>query len=117
MIFIKIGIIFCGLSVILGAFGAHSLERIIDDKMDIFKTGIQYQIFHSLALIMTGILSRILEIDLSTSGYLFVAGIILFSGALYLIAIYKFSSLGIIAPIGGALFIFGWISLLYQVVR
>ena len=50
MIFIKIGIIFCGLSVIIGAFGAHTLEKIIDDKMNTFKTGVQYQMFHGLAL-------------------------------------------------------------------
>ena len=56
MLLIQLGIIFCALSVIIGAFGAHSLESTIADKMDIFKTGVQYQIFHSLALILTGIL-------------------------------------------------------------
>ena len=46
MLLIQIGIIFCALSVIIGAFGAHSLESTIADKMDTFKTGVQYQIFH-----------------------------------------------------------------------
>ena len=50
MLFIKLGIIFCMLSVIIGAFGAHSLESTIGDKMETFKTGVQYQIFHGLAL-------------------------------------------------------------------
>ena len=117
MVFIKIGIIFCGLSVIIGAFGAHALEKIIADKMDTFKTGTQYQIFHGLALIMTGVLSKTLDIDLTVVGYLFILGIILFSGALYLIAIYKYSFLGMIAPIGGLFFIFGWIALLYLIAR
>ena len=58
MFFIQIGIIFCMLTVIIGAFGAHSLESTIGDKMDTFKTGIQYQIFHGIALIITGILSK-----------------------------------------------------------
>ena len=115
MIFIKIGIIFCGLSVIIGAFGAHSLEKIIGDKMDTFKTGVQYQMFHGLALIITGILSKILEIDLSIAGYLFTAGIILFSGSLYLIAVYKYSFLGMVAPIGGLSFIVGWVILFYKI--
>ena len=56
MLLIQIGIIFCCLSVIIGAFGAHSLEATIADKMSTFRTGVQYQIFHGLALILTGIL-------------------------------------------------------------
>ena len=115
MLFIKLGIIFCMLSVIIGAFGAHSLENTIGDKMETFKTGVQYQIFHGLALIVTGLLSIILKIDLSISGYFFILGICLFSGALYFIAIYKYSFLGMIAPIGGLSFIVAWIVLLYKI--
>ena len=115
MLLIQVGIIFCALSVIIGAFGAHSLENIIADKIDIFKTGVQYQIFHGLALILTGILSKVLEIDLNISGYLFIIGIILFSGTLYLISIYKYSFLGMIAPIGGLSFIIGWFILIFKI--
>ena len=114
MLFIKIGIIFCMISVIIGAFGAHSLENMIGDKMDTFKTGVQYHMFHGLALILTGILSKIFEIDISTAGYLFAIGIILFSGSLYLISIYKYSFLGMIAPVGGLCFVFGWGFLIYK---
>ena len=114
MLFIKSGIFFCMLSVIIGAFGAHSLENIIGDKIEIFKTGVQYQMFHGLALILTGVLSKVFEIDVSLSAYLFIAGIVLFSGALYLIAICKYSFLGMIAPIGGLSFIIGWALLLYR---
>ena len=115
MLFIKLGIIFCMLSVIIGAFGAHSLENIISDKMETFKTGVQYQIFHGLALIITGLLSIVLKIDLSLSGYLFVLGICLFSGSLYLISIYKYSFLGMVTPIGGLSFIIGWALLVYKI--
>ena len=115
MLFIKLGIIFCMLSVIIGAFGAHSLESAIGDKMDTFKTGVQYQIFHGIALIVTGILSIVLKIDLNIVGYLFILGIFLFSFILYLIAIYKYSFLGMIAPIGGLSFIVAWAILLYKI--
>ena len=83
--------------------------------MDTFKTGIQYQIFHGIALIITGILSIVLKIDLNIVGYLFVSGIFLFSFILYLIAIYKYSFLGMVAPIGGLSFIMAWALLLYKV--
>ena len=115
MIFIKIGIIFCMLSVIIGALGAHFLEDKIADKMDTFKTGVQYQIFHGLALMLTGILSINLDVDLSIVGYLFIIGIILFSISLYLIAICKYSFLGMVAPLGGLSFIAAWIILLYKI--
>ena len=115
MLFIKLGIIFCMLSVIIGAFGAHSLESTIGDKMETFKTGVQYQIFHGLALIFTGLLSIVLKIDLSIAGYLFIVGICLFSGALYLISIYKYSFLGMVAPIGGLSFIIAWSILFYKI--
>ena len=115
MIFIKIGIIFCMLSVIIGAFGAHSLEDKIADKMDTFKTGVQYQIFHGLALMLTGILSINLDVDLSIVGYLFIIGIILFSISLYLIAICKYSFLGMVTPLGGLSFIAAWAILLYKI--
>ena len=115
MLFIKIGIIFSMLTVIIGAFGAHSLSNIIGDKMDTFKTAVQYEIFHSLALIIVGILSKVFEVDLSDTGYFFIAGIMLFSGSLYLISIYKYSFLGMIAPIGGVCFIIGWLYIAIQI--
>ena len=115
MLFIQIGIVFCMLTVIIGAFGVHSLANIIGDKMDTFKTGVQYEMFHSLALIITGILSKVFEVDLSGAGYFFIAGIMLFSGSLYLISIYKYSFLGMVAPIGGLFFIIGWALILYKI--
>ena len=69
----------------------------------------------ALHLCIIGILSKILEIDLSIAGYLFTAGIILFSGSLYLIAVYKYSFLGMVAPIGGLSFIVGWVILFYKI--
>ena len=76
---LKIGIFFCALSVIIGAFGAHSLENIIGDKMETFKTGVQYQMFHALALILIALISKTFNIEVNIIAYLFIAGIILFS--------------------------------------
>ena len=116
MLFIKIGIFFCMFSVIIGAFGAHALKDMIDNKMDTFDTGVQYQFFHGLALMLTGILSiNLPDVDLSIVGYLFIIGIILFSISLYLIAICKYSVLGMVTPLGGLSFIAAWAILLYKI--
>ena len=115
MLFVKIGILCYALSVVIGAFGAHSLESTIADKMETFKTGVQYQIFHGLGLILIGILSKVLGLDLSVSGYLMITGIVLFSGSLYLISIFKYSFMGMIAPLGGLSFIISWVILLFKI--
>ena len=115
MFFIKLGSIFGFLSVVIGSLGAHSLENIIHNKIDIFKTGLHYQMFHSLALILTGIISKITHKNLTKIGYLFITGIILFSGSLYFIAIFKISTIGIITPIGGLFLMMGWIMLIYKI--
>ena len=111
---LKTGIFLCGLSVIIGAFGAHSLENIIGDKIETFKTAVQYQIFHAIGLILVGLIAKTFKLELNTVAYLFFSGIILFSGSLYLISIYKYSFLGIITPIGGLCFIIGWAILLFK---
>ena len=91
------------------------LKELIADKINIFKTGIQYHMFHALALIITGLLSDKLKKNLNSIYYLFISGIIFFSGSLYLISIFKYSFLGILTPIGGLFFIGGWIMLLYKI--
>lgn len=111
---LKTGIFLCGLSVIIGAFGAHSLENIIGDKIETFKTAVQYQIFHAIGLILVGLIAKTFSLELNTVAYLFFSGIILFSGSLYLISIYKYSFLGIITPIGGLCFIIGWAILFFK---
>jgi uncharacterized membrane protein YgdD (TMEM256/DUF423 family) len=111
---IKSGIIFSIFSIAIGAFGAHALANIIADKIEVFKTAVQYQIFHALGLILIGIIAKIFSVDLNIVAYLIICGIILFSGSLYMISIYKLSYLGMITPIGGTLFIIGWSLLLFR---
>ncbi len=98
------------LSVILGAFAAHGLKsRLAENLLDTFQTGVQYQMLHSLALILLVILYRLLPHDLlHYSAAFMLAGIVLFSGSLYMLAITQIKWFGPITPLGGLCFIIGW---------
>lgn len=102
------------LAVVIGAFGAHGLKgRITTDLMAIFQTGVQYHFYHTLALLLVGILMlQFPQISLlKWSGWLFIAGIVIFSGSLYALAITDIKWLGAITPIGGVAFIAGWLTM------
>lgn len=124
-IFLIIGTVLAGLSVVLGAFGAHGLKKVVSpENVAVYQTGVHYQMYHALGLILIGILSeRILNNYLSYAGVLFVAGIVLFSGSLYLIvSLYAMNKtvptvVGVLTPFGGLLFIAGWICLLISLLR
>jgi len=124
-IFLIIGSLLAGLAVALGAFGAHGLKKVVSaENVAIYQTGVQYQMYHALALIFVGILSeRILNSSLSYAGVLFVAGVVFFSGSLYLIvslnAMNKSvpTAVGILTPIGGLFFILGWICFLVSLLK
>ena len=103
------------LAVIMGAFAAHALKQFFDQyATDVFKTGNFYHFIHSLALIIVGILQQKFDIDLTISGYSFFFGIVIFSGSLYTLALTGVKGLGAITPIGGLLFILGWLWLAIQ---
>ncbi len=112
-----IGAISGCLVVIMGAFGAHALNGILDDYgKSIYNKAVLYHMFHSIAILILGLINKIQpEITLSMSGWAFLFGIILFSGSLYILAITGIKSLGMITPIGGILFIMGWIFLFIKV--
>ena len=112
-----IGAISGCLVVILGAFGAHALNKILDDygKL-IYDKAVLYHMFHSIALLILGLINKIQpEIPLSMVAWSFIFGIVLFSGSLYILAITDIKSLGMITPIGGILFLIGWILLSMKV--
>ncbi len=117
--FLKLSALLGALSVILGAFGAHSLKAIISGKgLATFETGVRYQFYHVIALLITGILYKeFTNNSLLWAGRLFCLGMLLFSGSLYFltfIEIVEFNNLkwvGAITPIGGVSFILGWIFL------
>ena len=103
------------LSVILGAFAAHSLKNFLNEySMEVFETANFYHFIHSIALILTGIICKQFTLDLSIAGLCFFCGIIIFSGSLYLLSITGFKILGAVTPIGGVLFIIGWSYIAYQ---
>ena len=110
------GILGC-IAVIMGAFGAHALNEILDDYgKSIYNKAVLYHMFHSIAILILGLINKIQpEIQLSMAGWSFVFGIILFSGSLYILAITGIKPLGMITPIGGMLFIIGWVLLVLKV--
>jgi uncharacterized membrane protein YgdD (TMEM256/DUF423 family) len=102
------------LAVVLGAFGAHALKKMISPEMlEVYKTGVQYQFYHTFALLAVGILMHFnTSKALQWSGYLFVLGILLFSGSLYVMTITDIKGLGIITPFGGTVWIVAWFLLM-----
>jgi len=112
-IFFALGSIFCGLAVGLGAFGAHGLENILTpERLITYETAVRYQMYHAIALLVVALaLARwpAAAKPLQTGGWLFVAGIILFSGSLYLLSVGGIKWLGVITPLGGVAFVAGWL--------
>lgn len=117
--FLKTAALLGALSVAAGAFGAHALKQVFADKyLAIFETAVRYQFYHVFALIAVGLLLKEFPNSyLLWSGRLFIFGIIIFSGSLYLMTILEaagqqgFKWLGAITPIGGLCLIAGWILL------
>ena len=96
--------------VAFGAFGAHGLRgRLSPDMLAVFETGVRYQMYHALALMLVAAAAARIEGRLvSAAGWLFVTGIVLFSGSLYLLAVTGITVLGAITPIGGVAFLAAW---------
>jgi len=108
--FLLLGAIFGFLAVGLGAFGAHGLRgRISPEMLAVFETGVRYHMYHALALILTSVLmARISGWLVTTAGWCFVGGILLFSGSLYALALSGVTIFGAITPFGGLAFLAGW---------
>ncbi|PLR96644.1 DUF423 domain-containing protein [Bacillus sp. T33-2] len=114
-LFIIIGAINAFLAVALGAFGAHGLEGRVESRyLEIWKTGVTYQMFHATGIVLIGILAGNLPANalFSWSGWLMLIGIILFSGSLYVLTLTKISILGAITPLGGVSFLAAWVLLI-----
>ena len=124
-LFLILGSVLSGLSVVLGAFGAHGLKKIVSPEVvTTYQTGVQYQMYHAIAILFLGLMAeRYTSSLLHYAGFMFLGGIVLFSGSLYGIVSMQAmnrgipSGLGIITPIGGLLFIVGWILLLLAVIK
>jgi uncharacterized membrane protein YgdD (TMEM256/DUF423 family) len=105
--------------VTLGAFGAHALKsRVGEDLLNVFEIGVRYQMYHAFALLAVGwALTRWPESAANTAGWLFLAGIVIFSGSLYLMTLTGARWLGAITPLGGLCLIAGWVALALAALR
>jgi len=108
------------LAVALGAFAAHGLRNTLSPELlNTFQTGVQYHMYHALALFGVGLLALYYPAQSAVriSGWLFVVGIVLFSGSLYVLALSGIRWLGAITPLGGVAFLAGWILLAWSMLR
>jgi uncharacterized membrane protein YgdD (TMEM256/DUF423 family) len=110
-LFLVIGCIAALLAVAIGAFGAHGLKaRIAPELLPVFKIGVEYHFYHALGLILAGLAAFHLPESrhLRAAGWAMLAGIVLFSGSLYLLALTGFGWLGAVTPFGGLAFLAAW---------
>jgi len=117
------GTLFGGLAVVLGAFAAHGLEKLITpDQIETFETGVRYQMYHAFLLLIVGCINMIDEKTKKTILWITVFGIILFSGSIYVLATndltsFDFKTIGFVTPLGGLLFIITWGILLFKFLK
>jgi uncharacterized membrane protein YgdD (TMEM256/DUF423 family) len=118
-LFYGLGAVLGALGVVAGAFGAHALRsRIGPEMLAVFETGVRYHLIHALALLGVGwAATRWSSPAVPAAGWLFVTGVLLFSGSLYALAISGVRALGLVTPIGGGALIAGWIALAWAVWR
>jgi len=119
-LFLILGGINAALVVMLGAFGAHGLKaRMTVEMLAVYQTGVHYHLFHALGLLVVGLVATQIadSVFLRWSGWLMLAGIILFSGSLYMLSVGGMRWLGMITPIGGTAFIIAWLLLLVAAVK
>lgn len=111
--FFAAGCVSALVAVTLGAFGAHGLRgRLVPDMLTTFDIGVRYQMYHALGLVAVGLgMTRWPSSSMALAGWLFIAGTLVFSGSLYVLALSGQRWLGAVTPIGGAAFIAGWIVL------
>jgi len=119
-LFLQAGSLLGAVGVMVGAFGAHALKPMLtaSGRFETFETGVRYQFYHAIALVLIGILSKhISNKTLTYSGYCMLAGVLIFSGALYTICFTGLNVFDAVAPIGGTLLVIGWLLLFWSVTK
>ena len=119
-LFLSMGSLLALAAVVIGAFGAHGLKaRLSPEMLGVYQTGVQYHFYHALGLVLVGLACLHLpeSIALRASGWLMAAGVLLFSGSLYALALTGEKWLGAVAPLGGTAFILAWGTFAWAVLR
>ncbi len=118
-VFFGLGALSALAAVAAGAFGAHLLrERLTSEMLAIFEVGVRYQMYHALRLMAAAwAASRWPGVAASSAGWLFVAGTVIFSGSLYVLALTGQRAWGAVTPLGGLAFLAGWICLFWSAFR
>lgn len=112
---IALGALNAALAVAAGAFGAHALrERLAPRALEIFETAARYHLIHAVAIVLCGVIATR---GATTAGWILLAGIAIFSGSLYALALTDTKALGAITPLGGLAFLVGWSWLAYTAWR
>jgi len=112
---VAVGALNAALAVAAGAFAAHGLrERLAARPLEIFETAARYHLIHAVAMVLCGVL---VARGASTAGWILFAGIVIFSGSLYVLALTDVKALGAITPIGGLAFLVGWLLLAWSAWR
>ena len=120
---ISTGAVFGMIAIILGAFGAHALKKVLSiDQLSSFETGVRYQMYHALFLLFVGLMNDLSQKAKKTIFFLVIFGVILFSGSIYLLATndltsFDFKVIGFATPIGGLLLIGAWAVLLFDLLK
>jgi uncharacterized membrane protein YgdD (TMEM256/DUF423 family) len=120
---ISTGAIFGMLAIILGAFGAHALKKVLSlEQLSTFETGVRYQMYQALFLLFVGLMTDLSQKTKKNIYYLVLFGVILFSGSIYLLATntltpFDFKVIGFLTPIGGLLLILAWGVLFFNIIK
>ena len=118
-IWVIVGAILLALAIVLGAFGAHIIKsKISSEDLAIFEIGVRYHIYHAIGLMVVGLIGfHVHQNIIDIPALIITAGIIIFSGSLYILVLTGVRWMGSITPIGGLLFIIGWILLAVNLIR
>ncbi|HET7500630.1 MAG TPA: DUF423 domain-containing protein [Kofleriaceae bacterium] len=115
---IALGALNAAISVGAGAFAAHGLRQRLDARaLEVFETGARYQMYHAVAIVLAGMIAASGLRGAQTAGWIFQAGIVLFSGSLYAITLTGVRGIGAITPVGGVAFLVGWLWLAWSAWR
>ncbi|WP_394342980.1 DUF423 domain-containing protein [Rufibacter latericius] len=116
-----LGALLSGLGVMIGAFGAHGLAKLLTEtgRTDTFETAVKYQMYHALGLLLVGVLMTQFPAatGMRLSAICFLIGILIFSGSLYILCLTGIKWMGAITPIGGLFLIGGWLNLVWALVK